>query len=117
VTSPEEGQSFKEGKWVDMSVDVDDPDTEDRGDLVVDWYDGDTWLGEGKTFSIRNLRPGTHEIAAVVTDTGDLSSEAKVTIKVEKKEEEPGFGVAVAILAVAIATLAWARVRGPSDRR
>ena len=86
---------------------VEDPDVEDGNGLKVEWYQGDTWLGRGRTFSVRNLRPGSHEITAVVTDPGDLSSEVTVNIKVTKKGEEPGFAGVTATLAVATASLAW----------
>jgi hypothetical protein len=116
IIAPTEGEAFGEGKWVEFRAQVVDDDVEDRGGLVVEWYNGDDWLGSGNTFSIKNLRPGTHEITAVVTDHGKLSSEANVTVLVERKEEEPGFDAAVAMVAVAMVTLVLAITRGRRKR-
>ncbi len=116
IDVPSEGERFIEGKWVEFRAVADDPDVEDMGGLLVEWYEGDTWLGEGKTFSIRNLKPGTHEVTAVVTDSGDLSSETNVTILVEKKDEEPGFAIATALLALASMALVGALVTRQLDR-
>ena len=116
IEAPLEDETFGEGKWVEFIAVADDPDVEDMNGLLVEWYEGDTWLGEGKTFSIRNLKPGTHEVTAVVTDAGDLSSETKVTILVEKKDEEPGFPVATALLALASMTLVGALMARHRDR-
>ena len=113
ITSPGEGETFVEGSWVEFEAEAHDPDVEDRSGLLVEWYEGDTWLGKGGTFSLRNLRPGTHEITAVVTDGGELSSEATVSIGVREKGEEPGFSAAVAALSVLAASWALATV----DRR
>ena len=116
IIAPSEGDTFSEGKWVEFQAQVDDADVEDRGGLVVEWYEGDDWLGNGRTFSIKNLRPGTHEITAVVTDQGQLSSEANVTIVVKEKGEEPGFGAAAVVLAVATIALASVLSGGRRDR-
>jgi len=108
IVAPADDERFTEGKWVEFRAEATDPDLEDAGGLQVEWYNGDDWLGKGRTFSIRNLKPGTHDITAVVTDPGDLSWETNVTIKVERKQEEPGFGGAMAALALMATTLALA---------
>jgi len=118
ISSPSNGSSVEQGKWVEFVAAVDDPDVEDRSGLSVEWYEGDTWLGQGRTFSLRNLKPGTHEITAVVADPGDLEGEATVSIKVTKKDEGPGFAGLSALLALAsLAVLSTGFSRGRSSRR
>jgi hypothetical protein len=117
IEFPAEDDKFAEGEWVEFRALVDDPDVEDRNGLEVDWYEGDDWLGRGKTFSVRNLKPGTHEVTVVVTDSGDLSSETNVTIKITAKKEEPGFGSWTALVAVTLASLVWVASERRSKRR
>ncbi|UCC94132.1 MAG: hypothetical protein JSW25_05585 [Thermoplasmata archaeon] len=116
IEIPTPDERFDEGEWVEFRALVEDPDAEDRTGLVVDWYEGETWLGKGKTFSVRNLKPGTHVVTAVVTDPGDLSAEASVTIKVKAKQEEPGFGGQAALFAMLVLPIVWAALRGRSNR-
>ncbi len=118
ITSPANGSSIEQGKWVEFIASVDDPDVEDLAGLKVDWYEGETWLGQGRTFSLRNLRPGTHVITAVVADPGDMEGEATVTLKVTKKAEGPGFaGVAAMLALVSLTALLAAPPRRRSTRR
>ncbi len=111
ISAPTGGETFEQGKWVEFVAQVDDPDTEDVKGLQVEWYDGEDWLGKGRTYSVRNLKPGTHEITAVVTDGGEMSSEATITIKVRKKDEGPGFAGAATAVAVVAASLVWTLAR------
>jgi hypothetical protein len=116
IVAPVEGDTFSEGKWIEFQATTDDPDEEDRGALVVEWYEGDTWLGRGKTFSIKNLKPGTHAISVIVADEGGLGEERTVTITVEKKEEEPGFAGLATLLALVSMALVAALSRGTPGR-
>lgn len=111
IDAPGGGDAFKEGKWIEFQATPTDPDTEDQAGLVVEWYEGDTRLGQGKTFTIRNLKPGDHIISVVVTDSSGESIEETVTIKVSKAEEEPGFGLVTAIMALLVLALVTARRR------
>jgi hypothetical protein len=117
IDAPIHDASYTQGEWVEFRAQVDDPDVEDHNGVLVEWYEGDNWLGKGNPFSIRNLKPGTHDITVVVTDPGDLSSETNVTITIEKKEEEPGFGGSMALFAVAMMALTWTVMRGRTKRR
>jgi hypothetical protein len=117
IEEPSPDARFTEGEWVEFRALVDDPDVEDRPGLLVEWYEGEEWLGKGRTFSIRNLGPGTHVITVVVTDPGDMSTEDNVTIKVTAKDEEPGFGGHTALLAVLVTSLLWVASRGRSHRQ
>jgi PGF-CTERM protein len=111
IDAPDEGDAFKEGKWVEFQATPTDPDSEDQAGLVVEWYEGDTRLGQGTTFSIRNLKPGDHIISVVVTDSSGESVEETVTIKVNKAEEEPGFGIVTVVMALLVLALLTARRR------
>ena len=111
IDAPDEGDAFKEGKWVEFQATPTDPDSEDQAGLVVEWYEGDTRLGQGETFSIRSLKPGDHIISVVVTDSSGESVEETVTIKVNKAEEEPGFGIVTVVMALLVLALLTARRR------
>jgi len=111
IDEPDEGGAFKEGKWIEFKATPTDPDAEDQAGLIVEWYEGDTRLGQGRTFSIRNLKPGDHIISVVVTDSGGGSVEETVTIKVNKAQEEPGFGILTAVMALLVLALLAARRR------
>jgi hypothetical protein len=100
IVSPEEGQVFKEDKWVELSASVTDPDLEDQDGLTVEWFEGDIKLGQGRTYSVRNLKPGAHVISVVVTDPDGGNVEQTVTIRVKKVDEGPGFGALMAAIAL-----------------
>ncbi len=105
IVTPSMGDVFKEGEWIDFEAAVEDPDAEDQSGLVVEWYEGDEFLGQGGTFSIRNLKPGEHIISILVTDPDGASVEEPVTIMVKEVDEEPGFGPVAALAAFALLAL------------
>ena len=116
IEVPLDGDVFGEGKWVDFRANASDPDVEDRGGLVIEWYEGEQLLGTGRTLSLRNLESGEHLVSVVVTDPGGESSEGTVAFTVSRSEAEPGFGWGVTILALsALCAVMAARGRRGRD--
>jgi PGF-CTERM protein len=112
ILSPEDNQTFKEGKWVEFSASPTDPDPEDIAGLVVEWYEGPTRLGVGSVYSIKNLKPGPHIISVVVTDPEGDSVERTFTVKIKEVDEGPGFGALATLIALVSFGL-LARYAGP----
>ena len=114
IDTPLDGEAFKEKTWVEFTATTSDPDVEDQGKLVIEWYEEGVRLGEGRTFSLRNLNPGSHEITVAVTDPDGMSTEGTVSIVIKMADDGPGPGALAALAALGILALA---TRTTSRRR
>ncbi len=106
IDSPQDGEAFKEKTWIEFMATAFDLDVEDQGKLVIEWYEEGVRLGEGRTFSLRSLKPGSHEITVAVTDPDGLSTEGTVSIVIKKADDGPGPGALAALAALGILALA-----------
>lgn len=80
IDDPANGAEFYESNEITFNAFADDTDDGDLSDFIV-WEDNGTPLGTGATLT-ETLDVGTHLITATVTDSGDLSASAQVTITV-----------------------------------
>ncbi|MCK4969206.1 MAG: hypothetical protein KAS77_01715, partial [Thermoplasmata archaeon] len=96
--SPENGSKYKEGKVLNMSVDVDD---EDGDELTVTWTSDGVTIGSGDTLEYKKLKPGTRTIKVTVSD-GEASVEEEFTLVIKKEEESPALGGVFVLLAMLV---------------
>ncbi len=98
---PSTGTKVKAGKTITLSSTAFD---EDGDTLTYTWKDGENVLGTGDVLVDVKLKSGTRTITLVVDD-GTTTSSEDVFITVDKAEEEPGFGIMVAMIAMLAALL------------
>jgi hypothetical protein len=82
IDSPADGASFPSGSAISFAGSASDAEDGDlTGNLA--WMSSlDGSIGSGGSFSVM-LSEGTHTITASVSDSGDLSGEASITVVVE----------------------------------
>jgi PGF-CTERM protein len=105
--SPKDGTYFEEGKTIEFSVVVEDPDGDE---LTVTWKDGDKVIGTGRTLKYSKLGTGLRRISVTVSDGEDSTSE-EIRLMIEEKEDSPGLGPVVALAAVLLTGLVVRRLR------
>jgi hypothetical protein len=86
---PASGSTFKEGENITFRATATDGDGDE---LTYTWMEGDEVFGSGAEFNYSGFAPGEHTIALVVDDgMGMTSQNITITIRINKKAEEPGF--------------------------
>jgi hypothetical protein len=94
-------QKIKEGSKVTLrGTATDQENTETQ--LTYKWYAGTTLIGSFQVFEWEVKGNGATEIILEVTDQDGGKATKSLNVTIEKKEDEPGFEMAFAVLAISI---------------
>ena len=79
ITSPKTGEAFMQATEIEFSGSAKDPDGDE---ITYSWLDGRAELSTEKSFTIKTLKPGSHNIVLEVTDGTSTIRSKQVTITI-----------------------------------